>query len=296
MGRVSRDARLAFVMMWTIADDEGRLRGNSRMLASLLFPYDDDAPGGMETWLEELSAEGCIHRYVVGSSSYIQIAKWLEHQKIDKPTKSRIPPPGEPSRTLANVREPSSLDLGSRTRTKEGDSEADASDAAAAASGGNPSSDPDPLPEPELPLEEPGQPATQGGGSEGKPTEVKPGDLLKARIFGECLSWLSQAMGRPADKLRPAVGRWCSTYGDGDVLVAMTSAARDSPVDPLSWIEKHLRSMSNGKPGKNKQKPSFADAQRANRAAIFAAIAPELEGMRPGAGGAEPRRAAGGLR
>ena len=43
MGRVSREARLCFILLWTIADDAGRLRGNSRMLASLLYPYDDDA-------------------------------------------------------------------------------------------------------------------------------------------------------------------------------------------------------------------------------------------------------------
>ena len=57
MGRVSRDARLTFIMLWTIADDSGRLRGNSRMLASLLFPYDDDAPHLIDAWLDELDRE-----------------------------------------------------------------------------------------------------------------------------------------------------------------------------------------------------------------------------------------------
>jgi len=50
MGRISREARLCFIMLWTVADDAGRLRGNSRMLASLLYPYDNDATKRMEGW------------------------------------------------------------------------------------------------------------------------------------------------------------------------------------------------------------------------------------------------------
>jgi len=111
MGRVSRDARLTFIQLWTLADDSGRLRGNSRMLASLLFPYDDDAPGLISGWLAELEDERCIIRYQVDDGSYIQICNWLTHQKIDKPSKSKIPEFDESSRILANPRERSSGDL-----------------------------------------------------------------------------------------------------------------------------------------------------------------------------------------
>lgn len=112
MGNVSRDARLCFIMLWTIADDSGRLRGNSRMLASLLFPYDDDAPALIDGWLFELEHEGCIDRYVADGSAYVEIAKWLSHQKIDKPTPSKIPAFDPSSRILANPRESSPLDQG----------------------------------------------------------------------------------------------------------------------------------------------------------------------------------------
>lgn len=111
MGRVSRDARLCFILLWTIADDEGRLRGNSRMLASLLFPYDDDAPTLIDDWLGELEREECIVRYQVEGANYLQIAKWLSHQKIDKPSKSKIQPFDESSRIFSTPREPSSEDL-----------------------------------------------------------------------------------------------------------------------------------------------------------------------------------------
>ena len=104
MGNVSRDARLLFVELWTICDDEGRTRGNSRMLASLLFPYDDDAPELIDGWIGELERESCIIRYKVNGSTYIQVCNWLNHQKIDKPSRSKIPSFDESSRILANPR------------------------------------------------------------------------------------------------------------------------------------------------------------------------------------------------
>ena len=113
MGRVSREARLCFILLWTLADDAGRLRGDSRMLASLLYPYDDDAKSLMGGWLAELEREKCIRRYSVNGDEYIEICNWLTHQKIDKPSKSKIPAFVEPSRILANPRERSSWDQGS---------------------------------------------------------------------------------------------------------------------------------------------------------------------------------------
>lgn len=112
IGRLSRDARLLFVQLWTIADDAGRARAASRMLASLLYPYDDDAGALIEGWLDELELKGCIHRYEVDGSHYLQICNWLKHQKIDRPTASRIPEFDERSRKLASPREHSTTDLG----------------------------------------------------------------------------------------------------------------------------------------------------------------------------------------
>lgn len=91
MGRVSRDARLLFVIMWTIADDAGRLRGAARYLASRAFPYDVDAPGLVDGWLAELEREDCITRYVADGSSYIAITHWTLHQRIEKPSESKLP-------------------------------------------------------------------------------------------------------------------------------------------------------------------------------------------------------------
>jgi len=108
MGRVSRDARLLFVSLWTICDDLGRARGASRILASLLFPYDDDAPSLIGGWLAELEREGCLWFYDVGGSRYVQVANWANHQRIDKPSGAKCPDPREGSRV---TREHSSGDL-----------------------------------------------------------------------------------------------------------------------------------------------------------------------------------------
>lgn len=116
MGKISRDARLLFILLWTLADDSGRLRGNSRMLASLLFPYDNDAPKLIDGWLAELVSQNCVLRYQVDGTNYIQICKWLNHQKIDKPSASKIPSFDESSRILENVRESSCEDQGSRIK------------------------------------------------------------------------------------------------------------------------------------------------------------------------------------
>jgi hypothetical protein len=107
-GKVSRDARLLFVLLWTLCDDAGRCRAASRMLASLLFPYDEDAPELVDQWLEELEGRGLIRRYSVDGASYLQVCKWLKHQKIDKPTPSKLPPFAEDS---TNPREASPLEV-----------------------------------------------------------------------------------------------------------------------------------------------------------------------------------------
>jgi hypothetical protein len=122
-GKLSREARLLFILLWTVVDDSGRTRAASRMLASLLYPYDDDAPSLIDGWLEELESNDCVIRYTVDDSRYLQITKWLQHQKIDRPSPSRLP---SPPRGLAKAREDSRVsdaDLGPRTLDQDQDQE-----------------------------------------------------------------------------------------------------------------------------------------------------------------------------
>jgi len=121
IGALSRDARLLFIMLWTIVDDEGRARASSRMLASLLYPYDDDAAALIDGWLDELEQHECIRRYTAAGSQYLDIPHWSKHQKIDHKSVSRLPAFDESSETVASPREDSRAlahDLGPRTEDK----------------------------------------------------------------------------------------------------------------------------------------------------------------------------------
>lgn len=107
VGELSRDARLLFIQLWTFADDAGRCRAATNVLTGALYPYDNDAGDLIEGWLTELEQRDMIARYVVKGNKYLQITKWSEHQKIDRPSKSRLPEFVDPSRCIASPREPS---------------------------------------------------------------------------------------------------------------------------------------------------------------------------------------------
>lgn len=130
IGALSRDARLLFIQLWTVVDDDGRARAASRMLASLLYPYDDDARVLMEGWLAELEKSGMIRRYIVDGSVYLDIPHWAKHQKIDHKSQSRLPAYEDASEILASPREASrslAPDLGPRTSTKDHSADAEPS-------------------------------------------------------------------------------------------------------------------------------------------------------------------------
>ena len=96
MRRVSRDARLLFVQLWTIVDDEGRAPAEPDDLVQTLYPSDFDTERYMHMWLDELEVEGCIERYDVDGIDYLRVVHWHKHQQISHPTRSRLPPsPGE---------------------------------------------------------------------------------------------------------------------------------------------------------------------------------------------------------
>lgn len=119
MGNVSRDARLTFILLWTLVDDSGRTRGNSRMLASLLYPYDEDATNCIEGWLSELEGQKCIHRYVVDGNHYLEVCNWSKHQKIDRASQPKYPANPEKQGTYDDAAEDSTNPRESSTNTRE---------------------------------------------------------------------------------------------------------------------------------------------------------------------------------
>ena len=91
LAKVSREARLLFVGLFNSSDDFGKSRASSRILASRLYPFDDDANDLIPAWLDELERAGCICRYTHECVEYLYIPKWSTHQRIDHPSKSKIP-------------------------------------------------------------------------------------------------------------------------------------------------------------------------------------------------------------
>lgn len=91
--KVSRDARLLNIHLWNLADDEGRLQELVPWIIGAIFPGDEDVvPEVLRGWLEELHEVGLIVRYEVDGENYIQCHDWDDHQRINKPSRSVLPP------------------------------------------------------------------------------------------------------------------------------------------------------------------------------------------------------------
>jgi hypothetical protein len=116
VGRLSRDARLLFIALWSFADDSGRGRGAFPAISGQLFPFDEGALKSLPAWFAELEAEGMVRRYQIDGTWFFDIPKWLQHQKIEKASKSRLPPfPESSPNTPRPFEKNPPLDLGPRT-------------------------------------------------------------------------------------------------------------------------------------------------------------------------------------
>ncbi len=121
VGQLSRNARLLFIGLWSLADDSGRLRGALAMVSGALFPYDLDAREAIGEWMGELIDRGMVRAYTGPDDlSYLDIPNWSKHQKIDKPSASKFPPFDEsstkPRESSTSPRDLSPLDQGSGIR------------------------------------------------------------------------------------------------------------------------------------------------------------------------------------
>lgn len=96
---VSRDARLAFIGLWTQADRAGRLLDRPRRLKAVLFPYDADVD--MEQLLVELVTAQLLQRYHVEGDTYLAIPTLATHQHfhVKEPPSSLPAPPASPVST-----------------------------------------------------------------------------------------------------------------------------------------------------------------------------------------------------
>lgn len=91
--RRTRDERLTFIGIFSHADDDGRIEGDVALLRAVIFPCDGDVSNKkFDGWLSNLADHGFIRRYEVAGEPFIDLPKWKQHQRVDKPTPSPLPP------------------------------------------------------------------------------------------------------------------------------------------------------------------------------------------------------------
>ncbi|MGX1760441.1 hypothetical protein ACWIG5_26590 [Streptomyces lydicus] len=93
MTAVRLAARWTFFGLITHSDDHGRHRDNPAVIAGLLWPLDPEHTAlDVEEDLQQLAAEGMICRYTgCDGRSYLHITNWTRHQRVDRPSASRLP-------------------------------------------------------------------------------------------------------------------------------------------------------------------------------------------------------------
>lgn len=93
LAEVSVEAERTFFGLLTQADDHGRHRDNAAIIAGLLWPLRAEHTSvHVEDDLHQLATAGLLCRYTgCDGRRYLHIVTWAEHQKIDKPSQSRLP-------------------------------------------------------------------------------------------------------------------------------------------------------------------------------------------------------------
>ncbi|MFF5962877.1 hypothetical protein ACFY64_03825 [Streptomyces collinus] len=93
LAEVSVEAERTFFGLLTQADDHGRHRDNAAIIAGLLWPLRAEHTSvHVEDDLQQLANAGLLCRYTgCDGRRYLHVVTWSEHQKIDKPSQSRLP-------------------------------------------------------------------------------------------------------------------------------------------------------------------------------------------------------------
>jgi len=93
IAKLSLQARLLFIGMWSTCDDAGRTKGHPLWLKSQIFPYDEITSKQMMAWIAELTELKRITPYTVNGETYYEISNFLKHQKIQHPSPAVNPEP-----------------------------------------------------------------------------------------------------------------------------------------------------------------------------------------------------------
>ena len=85
IGRISRDARLLYMGLWSFSDDIGVVIGDTIWLKSKIFPYDQIQVQQFEKWMNELVTNGFICLLSYKEERFIYLPNFTRHQVINKP-------------------------------------------------------------------------------------------------------------------------------------------------------------------------------------------------------------------
>lgn len=113
--RLSQNAKLVWIGLWNLADDEGRLLDELGILAGDLWSL-SLSEAKLNAALKELDDESRILRYEVAGHKYIQVTNWSEHQRINRPAPSLLPPA---PLTDVSVKGPAAVTVGRERKGKE---------------------------------------------------------------------------------------------------------------------------------------------------------------------------------
>ena len=91
-GTLTNLAKLVYIGLFSMADDEGRGKASPAYIKAVLFPYNDDLRiADIIKTLSEISSTMSVIFYSCDENMYYTLTSWKTWQKIDKPSKSKIP-------------------------------------------------------------------------------------------------------------------------------------------------------------------------------------------------------------
>ncbi len=92
-GRWPADLKLFYIGMWMVADDSGRFVWDDQLIASDLYPFERDAD--VSGLLRRLLKAGVVVAYEVAGRRYGYLPNFTKHQRINRPTESKLPEPSQ---------------------------------------------------------------------------------------------------------------------------------------------------------------------------------------------------------
>lgn len=91
LSECSLSARLLFIGLWSFADDEGRMEFQPARIKMQIFPCGSVTAKQLTEYLGELTERSLIRIYTFDSRKYLDLPNFAKHQKINRPTPSKLP-------------------------------------------------------------------------------------------------------------------------------------------------------------------------------------------------------------